>query len=72
MVAFLAIETRVEEPLLPLRIFRLRTVAGANAVALLLGARQGGWRVEVVGENAEESPYVAMPAPSIAELAVAG
>ena len=38
LVAFLAIETRVEEPLLPLRIFRLRTVAGANAVALLLGA----------------------------------
>jgi MFS family permease len=30
--AFLAIETRVESPLLPLRIFRLRTVAGANAV----------------------------------------
>jgi EmrB/QacA subfamily drug resistance transporter len=35
--AFLAIETRVESPLLPLRIFRLRTVAGANAVGLLLG-----------------------------------
>src|ERR1700757_1343476 len=38
LVSFLAIEMRVEEPLLPLRIFRLRTVAGANAVALLLGA----------------------------------
>src|SRR4051794_14943668 len=37
VTGFLAIETRVEEPLLPLAIFRLRTVAGANAVALLLG-----------------------------------
>ena len=38
LIGFLVIETRVEAPLLPLRIFRLRTVAGANAVALLLGA----------------------------------
>ncbi len=30
------------------------------ASALLLCAAQGGWRVEVNGENAEESPYVAM------------
>src|SRR5260221_8636171 len=30
------------------------------ASALLLCAKVGGWRVEVVGENAEESPYVAM------------
>jgi 3-phosphoshikimate 1-carboxyvinyltransferase len=30
------------------------------ASALLLAARTGGWEVEVVGENAEESPYVAM------------
>jgi EmrB/QacA subfamily drug resistance transporter len=37
VVAFLAIETRVDAPLLPLRIFRLPTVAGANAVSLLLG-----------------------------------
>jgi EmrB/QacA subfamily drug resistance transporter len=37
MLAFLVIETRVEAPLLPLRIFRLPTVAGANAVSLLLG-----------------------------------
>ena len=38
LLAFLAIETRVEAPLLPLRIFRLRTLAGANAAGLLLGA----------------------------------
>jgi 3-phosphoshikimate 1-carboxyvinyltransferase len=30
------------------------------ASALLLCAKVGGWTVEVVGENAEESPYVAM------------
>ena len=32
------------------------------ASALLLCAKAGGWRVNVVGENAEESPYVAMTA----------
>jgi EmrB/QacA subfamily drug resistance transporter len=37
IVTFLIIESRAEEPLMPLRIFRLRTVAGANAVGLLLG-----------------------------------
>jgi EmrB/QacA subfamily drug resistance transporter len=36
--AFLAIESRGEEPLMPLRIFRLQTLAGANAVGFLLGA----------------------------------
>src|ERR1044071_802087 len=30
------------------------------ASALLLGAKVGGWNIDVVGENAEESPYVAM------------
>ena len=30
------------------------------ASALLLCAKAGGWEVNVVGENAEESPYVAM------------
>ena len=38
LAAFLAIESRVESPLLPLRIFRLRMLAGANAAGLLLGA----------------------------------
>jgi EmrB/QacA subfamily drug resistance transporter len=36
--AFLTIESRGEAPLLPLRIFRLSTLAGANAVGFLLGA----------------------------------
>ncbi len=38
LAAFIAIETVVEAPLLPLRIFRLKTLAGANAVSFLLGA----------------------------------
>jgi EmrB/QacA subfamily drug resistance transporter len=37
LLAFLLVERRVEAPLLPLRIFKLRTVAAANAVGLLLG-----------------------------------
>jgi EmrB/QacA subfamily drug resistance transporter len=36
LVAFIVIETRVEAPLLPLRLFRLSTVAGSNAVGFLL------------------------------------
>ncbi|MBO0732074.1 MAG: MFS transporter [Acidimicrobiaceae bacterium] len=38
LAAFLVIETRVEAPLLPLRLFRLSTVAGSNAVGFLLTA----------------------------------
>jgi EmrB/QacA subfamily drug resistance transporter len=38
LVAFVVIENRVESPLVPLQIFRLRTLAGANAAGLLLGA----------------------------------
>ncbi len=30
------------------------------ASALLLSAKHGSWKIEIVGENAEESPYVAM------------
>jgi 3-phosphoshikimate 1-carboxyvinyltransferase len=30
------------------------------ASALLLGAERGGWQIEIVGENADESPYVVM------------
>jgi 3-phosphoshikimate 1-carboxyvinyltransferase len=30
------------------------------ASALILGAEAGGWAIDIVGENAEESPYVAM------------
>ncbi len=37
LVAFIAIEVRAEAPLMPLRIFKLQTLAGANAVGFLLG-----------------------------------
>ena len=35
---FLVVETRVAAPLLPLRLFRVSSVAGSNAVGFLLGA----------------------------------
>jgi EmrB/QacA subfamily drug resistance transporter len=38
LIAFPVIETRTEAPLLPLRLFRLRTLTGSNAVGFLLGA----------------------------------
>jgi EmrB/QacA subfamily drug resistance transporter len=38
MAIFLAIEIRTPHPLLPLSIFRLRTLTGANVVGFLLGA----------------------------------
>jgi len=36
--AFVAIEHRSADPLVPFRIFRLRTITGANVVGLLIGA----------------------------------
>jgi len=36
-VAFLVIESRTEQPLMPLSIFRVRVLAGANTVGFLLG-----------------------------------
>jgi EmrB/QacA subfamily drug resistance transporter len=38
IAAFLVIERRVPEPLMPFSIFRVRTVAGANIVGFLLGS----------------------------------
>lgn len=38
LATFLVIESRVEEPIVPLSIFRLRTLFAANVAALLLGA----------------------------------
>ena len=38
LAAFLLRESRLADALVPLRIFRLRTVAGANSVGLLVGA----------------------------------
>jgi EmrB/QacA subfamily drug resistance transporter len=41
--AFLAIETRVREPLMPLRLFHVRSVATANAVGVLWAAAMFAW-----------------------------
>src|SRR5207253_2123897 len=38
LAAFLVNERRSHDPLMPFHIFRVRTVAGANAVGLLLGS----------------------------------
>jgi EmrB/QacA subfamily drug resistance transporter len=38
LLAFLAVEARAKDPLMPFRIFRIQTVAGANVAGLLLGA----------------------------------
>jgi EmrB/QacA subfamily drug resistance transporter len=38
IASFIAIELRSKAPLMPFRIFRLRTLTGANVVGLLLGA----------------------------------
>jgi EmrB/QacA subfamily drug resistance transporter len=38
LIGFLVNERRITDPLMPFHIFRVRTVAGANAVGFLLGA----------------------------------
>jgi EmrB/QacA subfamily drug resistance transporter len=43
MALFLAIESRVREPLVPLRLFRLRNVATANVVGVLWSAAMFAW-----------------------------
>jgi Major Facilitator Superfamily len=77
-VAFLVVETRVEAPLMPLRIFRLRTVAAANAVGLLLGASFFGfifigtlYMQQVLGYSALQTG-VAWLAASLTSVALAG
>jgi EmrB/QacA subfamily drug resistance transporter len=43
LAAFVAIEARAQAPLLPLRLFRLSTLAGSNAVGFMLGASFYGY-----------------------------
>jgi EmrB/QacA subfamily drug resistance transporter len=38
LIAFLVVESRAKDPLMPFRIFKVSTVAGANVAGLLLGA----------------------------------
>jgi EmrB/QacA subfamily drug resistance transporter len=78
IIAFLVIETRVEAPLMPLRIFRLRTLAGANAVGLLLGGSFFGfifigtlYMQQVLGYSAIQTG-LAWLAASLTSVALAG
>src|SRR5919204_502402 len=78
LAAFLVVETRVEAPLMPLRIFRLRTVAAANAVGLLLGGSFFAfifigtlYMQQVLGYSALQTG-VAWLAASLTSLALAG
>jgi len=43
LIAFLVIESRVREPLMPLALFKLRNVATANAAAVLWAAAMFAW-----------------------------
>jgi len=43
LIVFLAIESRVREPLMPLGLFRLRNVATANVVGVLWAASMFAW-----------------------------
>src|SRR5258706_2180097 len=43
LALFLAIESRVRDPLMPLRLFRLRSVATANVVGILWSAAMFAW-----------------------------
>jgi len=77
-IVFLVVESRVESPLMPLRIFRLRTVAAANAVGLLLGGSFFGfvfvgtlYMQQVLGYSALQAG-VAWLATSLTLLALAG
>jgi predicted MFS family arabinose efflux permease len=38
LLSFLVIESRSKAPLLPMRIFRLRTLAAANAIAVVVAS----------------------------------
>src|SRR5580700_372923 len=78
LAAFLVIETRTETPLLPLRLFRLKTLTGSNAVGFLLGASFFSffftgtlYMQQVLGYSALKTG-VAWLAASVTALALAG
>lgn len=78
LAAFLVIEARSQAPLLPLRLFRLRTLAGSNAVGFLLGASFFGYifvgtlyMQQVLGYSALKTG-LAWLATSLTGLALAG
>jgi EmrB/QacA subfamily drug resistance transporter len=78
LAVFLIVESRVAAPLLPLRIFQLRSVAAANAVGVLLGASFFGfifvgtlYMQQVLGYSALQTG-VAWAGASATSLALAG
>jgi EmrB/QacA subfamily drug resistance transporter len=78
LAAFLVVEGRVKEPLVPLSIFRLRTLAGANVAGLLLGGSFFGfifvgslYMQQVLHYSALQSG-VAWLAASLTSIALAG
>jgi EmrB/QacA subfamily drug resistance transporter len=78
LAGFLVLETRAEAPLLPLRLFRLKTLAGSNAVGFLLGASFFSffftgtlYMQQVLGYSALKTG-VAWLATSVTALALAG
>jgi EmrB/QacA subfamily drug resistance transporter len=78
LVAFLIVESRVEQPLMPLRILRMRTLAAANAGGLLLGGSFFGfvfvgtlYMQQVLGYSALQTG-VAWLATSLTSVALVG
>jgi EmrB/QacA subfamily drug resistance transporter len=78
LAVFLVVESRVEAPLLPLRIFGVRTVATANAVGLMLGGSFFGfifvgtlYMQQVLGYSALQTG-IAWAAASFTSLALSG
>jgi EmrB/QacA subfamily drug resistance transporter len=66
--AFVAIERRAQSPLVPIAIFRLRTVLGANVAMLVVGAAMFGlffflsiYMQEVLGYSALETGVAQLP-----------
>jgi EmrB/QacA subfamily drug resistance transporter len=77
-VTFVLVESRVEEPLMPLRIFKLRTLAAANVAGLLLGGSFFGfvfigtlYMQQVLGYSALQTG-VAWLATSLTSVALVG
>jgi Major Facilitator Superfamily len=77
--AFVAIERRAFAPLVPFRIFRLRTVAGANLTMLLVGAAMFGLfyflslsMQQVLGWSALETGLAQLPLAGTLVLAAGG
>jgi EmrB/QacA subfamily drug resistance transporter len=78
LVGFVVLEARADAPLLPMRLFRLKTLAGSNAVGFLLGASFYSYifvgtlyMQQVLGYSAMKTG-VAWLATSVTGLALAG